>query len=254
MLWLLGGHDPTQGAGLYRDLVTARVLDPELPRHFAVTVLTEQGHGRPARAFPVAAERLRARVARWPSPRAIKLGLVPDELAGVVAELVANTGAPVVLDPVLRASDGGDLGATPQGLGPLLAIATLVTPNRAEALALVGRAAPTTGDELAADLGRRFPTTAVLLKDGHGTDPTRVVDRLLLGPRTTTYARPRIPGPDPRGTGCALATAIATHLARGAPLERAVADAIAWLDVERTRWQPGPDGRAHLPDHASPRL
>lgn len=246
-LWLLGGHDPTHGAGLYRDLVTARRLAPALPRCFAVTALTEQGHGRPARAHPVPAERLRARVARWPSPRAIKLGLVPDELAAIVAELVARPGAPVVLDPVLRASDGGSLGATPHGLAPLLAVATLVTPNRHEALALLGMPSSTSSSELTAALGLRFPTTAILLKDGHGTDPTRVIDRLILGPRVTPYARPRIPGSDPRGTGCALATAIATHLARGVPLDRAVAEAVAWLDAERTRWHPGPDGRAHLP-------
>jgi hydroxymethylpyrimidine/phosphomethylpyrimidine kinase len=246
-LWLLGGHDPTHGAGLYRDLVTARRLAPALPRCFAVTALTAQGRGRPARACAVPASRLRARVARWPPPCAIKLGLVPDALAEVVAELVARTGAPVVVDPVLRASDGGELGATPHGLAPLLAMATLLTPNREEALALLG----TTGAlelDLAAALGRRFPATAILLKDGHGSDPDRVVDRLVRGPRVIAYARPRLPGPDPRGTGCALATAIAVGLAQGAALDRAIAEAIAWLDAERTRWHPGPDGRAHLPE------
>jgi hydroxymethylpyrimidine/phosphomethylpyrimidine kinase len=248
-LWLLGGHDPTHGAGLYRDLVTARGLDPALPRCFAVTALTEQGRGRPARSIPVPASRLRARVSRWPRPHAIKLGLVPDELSAVVAELVADTGAPVVLDPVLRASDGGDLGATPHGLAPLLAVATLVTPNRDEALALLG--VPMLPPELPAALGRRFPGTAILLKDGHGSDPAQVVDRLVRGPVVTTYARPRLAGPDPRGTGCALATAIATRVARAAALDQAIADAIAWLDAARTRWHPGPDGRAHLPDGLS---
>ena len=249
MLWLLGGHDPTHGAGLYRDLVTARWLAPALPRRFAVTALTEQGHGRPARSIPIPASRLRSRVSRWPRPLAIKLGLVPDELSAALADLVAGTGAPVVLDPVLHASDGGSLGATPHGLAPLLAVATLVTPNHAEALALLDL--PTSTPELPAALARRFPTTAILLKDGHGSDPTRVVDRLVCGPAITTYARPRLAGPDPRGTGCALATAIATRLAQAAGLEQAIADAVAWLDAARTRWHPGPDGRAHLPDGPS---
>lgn len=247
-LWLLGGHDPTHGAGLYRDLVTARSLAPALARYVAVTALTEQGHGRPASARPVPAARLRARVGRWPPPRAIKLGLVPDALAEQVAALVGPTGAPVVVDPVLRATDGGSLGATPHGLAPLLAVATLVTPNRDEAHALLDAPTPLPTPALVEALGRRFPTTALLLKDGHGSDPTCVVDRLVLGPRVIEHARPRVPGPDPRGTGCALATAIATGLARGTPLDRAVAEAIAWLDEARTRWQPGPDGRAHLPD------
>jgi hydroxymethylpyrimidine/phosphomethylpyrimidine kinase len=256
MLWLLGGHDPTHGAGLYRDLVTARQLAAALPRRFAVTALTEQGHGHPARGFPVPASRLRARVSRWPPPLAIKLGLVPDELATTVAELVADTGAPVVLDPVLRASDGGSLGTSAQGLAPLLAVATLVTPNRDEALVLLGTPTPALTSDLTSDLtaalAHRFPTTAILLKDGHGSDPARVVDRLIRGPLVTTYARPRLPGPDPRGTGCALATAIATHLALGTALDQALADAIVWLDAARTRWHPGPDGRAHLPDTLSP--
>lgn len=245
-LWLFGGHDPTRGAGLHRDLATARQLAPTLPRCFAVTALTEQGRGRPARVCAVPASRLRARVSRWPSPLAIKVGLVPDALAAVVAELVAGTGAPVVVDPVLRASEGTPLGATPRGLAPLLAVATLLTPNRDEARALLDT--DTDADELAPALGRRFPTTAVLLKGGHDSNPDRAIDRLIRGSQMIVYARPRIPGPDPRGTGCALATAIATQLAQGAPLERAIADAVAWLDDRRTRWHPGPDGRAHLPD------
>lgn len=248
-LWLLGGHDPTHGAGLYRDLMTARQLAPELRRRFAVTALTEQGHGRPAVAHPVASARLRARVRGWPRPRAIKVGLVPDALVSTVVELVADAGAPVVVDPVLRASDGGALGASAAGLRPLLRRAAVVTPNRAEARAL----APEGGDDgerLAAAVARDLVGVAVLLKDGHGRDPQRVVDRLVLGGRSVALDRPRRPGPDPRGTGCALATAIAVGLARGEALEAAVRRAVAWLDEARMRWVEGPDGRAHLSDRS----
>lgn len=249
-VWLLGGHDPTHGAGLYRDLVTARWLAPELPRRFAVTALTDQGRGRPARAWPVPAERLRARVSRWPRPRAIKVGLVPDALASEVARIVHATEVPVVVDPVLRATDGGALGATPRGLAPLLAVATVVTPNRAEAQRLVEADARGRSDQgsLGERLGRCFAHAAILLKDGHGTDPARVSDRLVQAGGVTMLTRPRREGPDPRGTGCALATAIAVHMARGEPVEAAVRRSIAWLDRARQHWVPGPEGRAHLPE------
>lgn len=247
-LWLLGGHDPTHGAGLYRDLVTARWLAPALPRCFAVTARTEQGRGRQARACAVPASRLLARTRGWPRPLAIKVGLVPDELAATVAELVVRWGVPVVVDPVLRASDGGALGASPQGLGPLAAAATLITPNLDEARMLLGADASTSTSTLVEALGRRFGTTAVLLKDGHGSDPERVVDRLVRGSQVLRYARPRVPGPDVRGTGCALATAIAARLAQGTRLELAIAEAVAWLDRARVRGQRGPDDRVHLPD------
>jgi len=251
-LWLLGGHDPTHGAGVYRDLVTARELAPELARHFAVTACTRQGHGRPAEAWPVPAERLRARMRRWSAPRAIKLGLVPDGLVGPIAEIIVGAaGAPIVVDPVLRASDGGCLGASPQGLLPLLRIATLVTPNRPEAHALVGELLE--GVELARALARRFPRAAVLLKDGHGSDPARVVDWLVHQGNATALDRPRLAGPDPRGTGCALASAIAARLAEGASLSTAVAEAVTWLDQQRQSCVRGSDGRPHLPDFASSR-
>lgn len=246
-LWLLGGHDPTHGAGLYRDLVTARRLAPNLNRQFAVTAFTDQGKGRPASAQPVPASRLRARVQRWSAPQAIKVGLVPDPLASVVAELIAGHGVAVVVDPVIAASDGGALGATPHGLAPLLAAATLITPNRPEALALLDEG-PVESGELARRLGARFSSTAILLKGGHGTDPQTVCDWLVHAGSVLRLERPRVGASDPRGTGCALATAIAAHLARGATIESAVHDAVHWLDEFRRDVVPGPDGRAHLRD------
>ena len=246
-LWLVGGHDPTHGAGLFRDLSTAKQVAPEVPRRFAVTALTEQGDGHPARSRPVDAERLGRRLGRWPKVTAIKLGLVPDSLAATIAAWAKASEAPVVLDPVLNATDGGALGSTPDGLAPLLEVATLITPNLHEARALTDTQSDD-GDEVARALARRFPETAVLLKGGHESDPELVTDRLVQGTEFVSFRRPRVPGPDPRGTGCALATAIAALLARGQRLEHACRHAVQWLDVQRAAWIPGPDGRAHLSD------
>jgi hydroxymethylpyrimidine/phosphomethylpyrimidine kinase len=55
-----------------------------------------------------------------------------------------------------------------------------------------------------------------------------------------------VPGPDPRGTGCALASAIACELARRLELPLACERAIAWLDAARSRLVLGPEGRWHL--------
>lgn len=246
-LWLLGGHDPTHGAGLYRDLVTARRLAPELPRRFAVTALTEQGRGRPARAWPVPADRLLQRVGDWPAPSAIKVGLLPDPLAPAVAARVARAGAPVVVDPVLRASDGGAMGATAIGLHALLRVATVVTPNRPEALALLGESL-VDDRQLAQALAERLWPAAVLLKGGHSSDPTHVCDWLVYDGGLEALRRPRLAGPDPRGTGCALATAVAVGLAQGQSLVAAVRAAVAWLDEHRRDACVGPDGRVHLRD------
>jgi len=253
-LWLLAGADPTGGAGLWRDVATARACAPELPVAAIVTAWTRQGDGAPASAQPRAAEHLRADLAQQPLPRAIKVGLCPATVAGDLLPLLAAADAPVVLDPVLAASDGGDLGSRAARLRDVLKDMSprtwLITPNRPEAAALAG--AEPDDPDLLARLAERLGGPALLLKDGHGGDPERVRDRLWSDGVVHTFTRLRQPGPDPRGTGCALATAIACGLARGRPLLHAVAAGITWLDAVRTWTHPGCDGRPHLPDAGPP--
>lgn len=237
-----------------RDTWTARACAPALPIARTITAWTRQGDGRPATAVPRPAAALLRELQQMPPPRAIKIGLLPAPLVAPVLRAIRDRRVPVVLDPVLRASDGGDLGGRAEVLRDALADMSeetwLVTPNRREAAALAG-AGPDDAD-LLARVAARLGRAAVLLKDGHGRDPERVRDEVWLSGQVHTLDRPRVAGPDPRGTGCALATAIACGLARGRDPLRAVGDAVAWLDQARTRAVPGADGQHHLPQGAAP--
>jgi hydroxymethylpyrimidine/phosphomethylpyrimidine kinase len=240
-LWVVGGVDPTGGAGIGRDLWAVGRSTPDVPAGALVTAFTRQGTGARARAFAVSPGRLRACARALPPPRVLKLGLVPDELAEEVEALARNVARPLVLDPVLHASDGGWLGGSAQTSVRLAGCATLVTPNRVELEAMsdvVGCAARP--EELAAALG-----TAVLAKQVPA-EPDRVCDRLVVNGIGHDFVRSRVPGADPRGTGCALASAIAGRIHRGQDLIEATRVAIAWLDRTRLATRPGPDGRAQL--------
>lgn len=223
-LWLIGGLDPTGGAGVLRDWATAQTLAPAFPTRTVVTVLTQQGQA-PAVSQALAVENLRFQLATGPVPSAIKLGVVPDTLVAVLEAFVRSHRVPVVVDPVLNASDGGALGATPDALLELLRAATLVTPNLDELQCFGGDAAA-----LANSLG-----AAVLVKGGHATEQGQVRDTLWSRGVAQIFERERWPGPDPRGTGCALATAIALNMAQGVALVPAVQAAIGWLDHARRR-------------------
>ncbi|MGB1275621.1 MAG: PfkB family carbohydrate kinase [Nannocystaceae bacterium] len=242
-LWLVGGVDPTGGAGLTRDRITAQICAPGRIIHEVVTADTQQGHGAPATATARPAIEVVSEL-RCTATDVVKVGLVPksltDELHGSLAKAAA-----VVVDPVLRASDGGDLGGSVAGYRKLSSVATLVTPNTPEAAALAGCARD--DRDLLVRVVAALGGVSVLLKGGHGRDAERVCDRLWHAGEVVNFARPRVPG-DPRGTGCALATAIACGLAAQRKLVEAVADAIKWLDSIRTQAHPGPDGRLHLPD------
>ncbi len=243
-LALIGGLDPTGGAGLLRDAWVAAERGPTLEVIAVCTAITRQGHGRPAihASTDVATlERQLERVAANPDLRAVKLGMIPSGAIGPVAELLARLRARphdarpwIVQDPVIVASEGGRLGAEIDELRELAMRVDLLTPNLSERQQL--------------ELDRPLPSVAVLCKGEPVPDrPDRIRDRLRHADGSELWLeRPRLAGPDPRGTGCALATAIACELANGRSLVTAVVAGVAWLDGARRRVHPGPDGRPHL--------
>jgi len=230
---LVGGVDPGGGAGVLRDLLTA----VELGAHATVvpTCITDQDATSVSSIEARESGRVRQSLGRALSAvqrpvRAVKVGMVATaEIAQSIIDALEHFTGRVVYDPVLRASSGGSLYDGDRAAVVALARrVTLLTPNLGEAAWLLDR--PVTdvaGAESAARDLVALGVPAVLVKGGHlAGDAT---DVLLDGDRHRLLSNPRIPGPSPRGTGCALATAIAVHLARGDRLGDAVAAAKAWL-------------------------
>jgi hydroxymethylpyrimidine/phosphomethylpyrimidine kinase len=231
---VVGGVDPGGGAGLHRDVATVAALGARA--HTVETAWTEQGPGR-HRVDPRAPDAVRAALAEALAtlrPAAVKIGMaVGPATAAALVEALGDYAGPVVVDPVLATSRGGALwAAEPRELLPLLRRATLVTPNSLEASAFAGRPVTTSREATAAGhvLVERDMLRAVLVKGGHlGAPAETVLDVLVTASGAERFSRPRIPGPSPRGTGCALASAIAVKLACGRSLSEAVGEAGAWL-------------------------
>ena len=228
----VGGLDPGGGAGLVRDFLTAETLGA---RAFLVgTAFTLQTAGGLARLEPrspsVLAQDLALAVTAF-RPAAVKVGMVGNgALAAAVVDGLAGFAGPVVFDPVLGASRGGALyqGDT-AGLGPLIARATLVTPNLDEAAFLSGMAVSDRASARKAAVALlQAGAAAVLVKGGHYRDGG-ADDLLITATGEREFPAPRLQGLSPRGTGCSLATAIAIGLGRGHSLEDAIAAAKHWL-------------------------
>jgi hydroxymethylpyrimidine/phosphomethylpyrimidine kinase len=231
---VVGGVDPGGGAGLLRDLATLAALGARA--HAVETAWTEQGLGL-HRVEPRAPDAVRAALAEallTLRPAAVKIGMaVGPATAAALIEALGDYAGPVVVDPVLATSRGGTLwAAEPRALLPLLRRATVVTPNSVEAAALGERPVATADDAEATGrwLVEAERLRAVLVKGGHlGPPAGTVVDVLVTGSGAERFSRPRTPGPSPRGTGCALASAIAAKLGSGRTLSVAVGEAGAWL-------------------------
>jgi hydroxymethylpyrimidine/phosphomethylpyrimidine kinase len=246
----IAGSDPTGGAGLQADLQVFRSLGV----HGAgvLTALTVQDSVRVHQVLPVfpslALDQLRVLLADI-TPGAIKIGMLAsdDVVRNVTLALAPLQGSvPIVIDPVLLASDGTPLlerRAWP-ALCELMRGAALVTPNLAEAEALTGQ--ETSGKPGCERAARHFldeiGARAVLVKGGHraGEPDDLLAVASPSGAELTWLAGERVDGAPAHGTGCALSAAIAAGLARAMSLESAVQAARRFV-VEglRTAGAPG---------------
>lgn len=239
---ICAGLDPSGGAGLIADVRIASALGARPVG--VVTALTVQSTQGVRAMHPVDAEVLGEQLAALLSDvevRAVKLGLVGAAAgARAIAGGLHLTAAPVVWDPV-GAPSLGDVAFDRERFGELVRELaphlTLVTPNVGELAALAGRPIGDLADlgAAAAELARALGV-AVLAKGGHAlgagsADPgaaAEAVDVLASGPGggpgggLEWLRGPRIAGGERvHGTGCALSTAIAAHLALGADLVEA---------------------------------
>ncbi|HZP41672.1 MAG TPA: bifunctional hydroxymethylpyrimidine kinase/phosphomethylpyrimidine kinase [Candidatus Binatia bacterium] len=247
----IAGSDPSGGAGLQADLKTFAALD--VWGAAVVAALTAQNTCGVRACADVApafvGAQLDAVLDDLPVA-AVKTGMLAR--AAVVDVVAEGLGArrprlPLVVDPVLVATSGDALAepALAARLAErLLPLATVVTPNLAEAEALTGLRATTPAamrDAARAlvDRGAR----AALVTGGHlAGDPC---DVLFDGAAFHDLVAPRIPLAPTHGTGCTLSAAIAAGLARGLDLLAAVAEAKAF--VGRALAAATPVGRGAVP-------
>lgn len=220
---VIAGSDSSSGAGLARDL---RVLaELRLDAVCAVTAVTAQSDERVHAVHHVPPEIVRAQItaARETRPVAVKIGMLRTRsTVEAVSEALCGLNVPIVLDPVLASSSGGTLLDEAGRLALhelLLGRVSLLTPNIPEAAVLTGLPPARTERKMAdqARLIQALGPEAVLLKGGHGSDEESVDLLLTADGLVARLAAPRW-DVSMRGTGCALSTGIAAHLAQGTSL------------------------------------
>ncbi len=225
----VAGSDSGGGAGIQADLKTMLALGAH--GMTVVTAVTAQNSLGVQGAWELPREAVRAQyrsVADDIGTQAVKTGMLSSAgTVTLVAELLADTAAPVVVDPV-SVSKHGDRLLAEDALDALrtrlLPLATVVTPNLDEATALTGvTATDERGMRRAAALLLAHGPRWVLVKGGHL--PGEAADLLTDGTEEHWLRAPRHDNRHTHGTGCTLASAVAVGLARGLPVPEAVRQA-----------------------------
>ncbi|HEY2703041.1 MAG TPA: bifunctional hydroxymethylpyrimidine kinase/phosphomethylpyrimidine kinase [Candidatus Dormibacteraeota bacterium] len=233
----VAGSDPSAGAGLQADLKTFAACG--VYGASVVTAVTAQNTTGVGAVHLIPADVVAAQidaVAADLAPAAWKTGMLGDAalVAAVAAGLRLHRAVNLVVDPVMRSTSGRALLSEP-GVDALrtllLPLATVVTPNRAEAAALTGRRVGTVAEAREAGWALCALGPRVAVVTGGDLPGARVVDVVceVATGRCLELEHPRVPGRGTHGTGCTLSAAVAAFLARGtAPLD-AVASARAYV-------------------------
>ncbi len=231
----IAGSEATGGAGAQADLRTFQSLGT-----FGMVALTcivsfdpKEGWGH--RFVPVdpgvIADQLEAQFACY-DVAAVKIGMLGtpitiDTVAGVLGGLGAARPRHLVLDPVLicKGQEPGAALDTDTALkARILPLATFVTPNHFEAMALSGLERIDSEEDLA-EAARRIHDScgaAVLAKGGVRLEGPDAIDVFYDGETLEVLRAPKVGEVAVSGAGCTLAAAVTAELAKGAsPLEAA---------------------------------
>ncbi len=252
---IIAGSDSGGGAGIQADVKTVSMLGGHAMT--AVTAITAQNTLGVSAIHAVPAEIILAQidaVVEDIGVDAIKIGMIGSAFAAnMVADRIERMKLeqprlPVVFDPVMVATSGAELAddATVAAFARLMDLATIATPNMPELHRLTDEE-----DPVAAALslvGKHG--CAVLIKGGH-EEGDALADALIETDNMTSWQGQRIDTTSTHGTGCTLASAIATFLAEGCPLSEAVARArefvrIALLEAPELGQGAGPIGQQRV--------
>ncbi len=226
---IIAGSDSGGGAGIQADIKTVTMLGGHAMT--AVTAVTAQNTMGVERMMSLPADLVvqqMSSVVEDIGVDAIKIGMLggQDIAVAVAKELAMGLYAvPIIFDPVMVATSGASLADTRtiDTMDRLASMSRLVTPNLPELAVLCGREIvdSNSAEAEAKEYARRVGA-AVLIKGGH-SHGALITDTLIeLDGSAVSWTDQRIDTTETHGTGCTLATAIATGLGQGLSLVDAV--------------------------------
>jgi hydroxymethylpyrimidine/phosphomethylpyrimidine kinase len=252
----IAGSDPSGGAGVQADLKTFSALG--VYGTSVITALTAQStqcvsgvHVVPTEFVIAQLETLVADVRL----DAIKIGMLANaDIVGAVREFLRrHPHEHVVLDPVMVSTSGDRLldDDAVRAVRDLMPLASLITPNLAEAAALLNtQLARTLPDlRLQAMALQEMGAQRVLIKGGHLEDGPEAVDLLLHVDGETVLRAPRINTVNTHGTGCTLSSALAALRPQRDSWLQAALDAKRWLTAALVAADGLQIGHGHGPVH-----
>ncbi|MCR5350260.1 MAG: bifunctional hydroxymethylpyrimidine kinase/phosphomethylpyrimidine kinase [Acholeplasmatales bacterium] len=230
----IAGSDSSGGAGIQADIKT--IMANNCFAETAITALTAQNTLGVYDIMNVTPEFLASEldaIFKDIRPDAVKIGMVSDkELIKVIAKKLKEYNAKnIVVDPVMVSTSGSKLisdDAKDTLIKELFPLASVITPNIPEAEVLSGIKISDEKDmEKACKIIKDYNVKACLVKGGHRVNDAN--DLLFYDNKYEWINGERVDNPNTHGTGCTLSSAIASNLAKGYDIVKAIKNSKAYL-------------------------
>jgi len=226
----IAGSDSGGGAGIQADIKAISATGSYACS--VITAITSQNTQGVSAIHPIPLEHIESQldaVFNDLNVVAVKVGMLADaEIIKVVAAKIRQYQPKhLVVDPVMVATSG-DLLLEQSAISTLkqelLPLADLITPNLPEGAALIGGEVPQDEEQMGAMIEslRALGAKAVLLKGGHLEKDQNSNDLLIEQESSELLSAKRVATKNTHGTGCTLSSAIASYLAQGNRLHKAV--------------------------------
>lgn len=253
----IAGSDSGGGAGIQADIKAISATGS-----FAcsvITAITSQNTQGVSAIFPIPLEHVESQLDAVFTDLdivAVKVGMLADaDIIKVVTRKIKQYQPKhLIIDPVMVATSG-DLLLEHSAINTLkkelIPLADIITPNLPEGAALTGKPAPKFDSEmnkLVTDL-RALGAKAVLLKGGHLEDNENSNDWLIMQDTSELISAKRFVTQNTHGTGCTLSSAIASYLAQGNNLSKAVHLAKQYISQAIAHADELNVGKGHGPVH-----
>jgi hydroxymethylpyrimidine/phosphomethylpyrimidine kinase len=217
----IASSDPSGGAGVSADLLTFNSLG--CYGVFIISAITAQNLEKIYDIKPVDANLLAEQansIFDSFNISAVKTGLIGSaNHIDLIFKYLKNKNIPLIVDPVFKASVGGNLSSSEvinYLKEKLFPIATIVTPNLYEAEFLSNMKIKDVNDMIKASneiLKKQIPS--VLIKGGHLNSKHQIIDVLNINGEVKIFEKKRLGNIDPHGSGCVLSASITSFLAHG---------------------------------------
>lgn len=242
----VAGSDSSGGAGIEADIKTISAH-----RCYGITCITAltiqtpaKVHGIHATPKDVVSQILDANLSDMQCD-VIKTGMLTTAAIDALSDKIDSLGAgrpKMVVDPVLVATSGSPLGGeelVTKMIEKITHLATLLTPNVPECFKLISRKFEVNSladvYEMAREVSKVTKCSNILVKGGHipwkNDSVKHITDALYFGDeeKFIVYRGHYVSTNNTHGTGCTLASAIASNIARGYSLPQSVYGAIEYV-------------------------